>query len=302
MTPIPHLSTAARAANAGPAAATATPAMRRVTDAPTRMFHWLFALSFAGAYLTAESERWRALHVTLGYAFAGLMVFRLVYGLLGPRHARLSVLARKLGALRHWLGSLHPTQGWQALRSVNWRQGQLLGMALSIALMLLLVLPLTLSGHATYNDWGDAVGLAWATDALEESHEWLANALLAVVGAHLGLLALMSVLRRQNLALPMWRGTVPGPGPSPVKHNHGWLAALVALGFVAWLTWQWVDAPRGLLPLAPHSTSHTSHASHTSQASPPNKARHPTWGGTHGPDAAQPTRTTHTADLRAGSA
>lgn len=40
------------------------------------MFHWLFALSFVGAYLSAESEHWRLLHVTLGYSFAGLLVFR----------------------------------------------------------------------------------------------------------------------------------------------------------------------------------------------------------------------------------
>ena len=36
-----------------------------VWDAPVRLFHWLMVLSFAGAYLTAESERWRLIHVTL---------------------------------------------------------------------------------------------------------------------------------------------------------------------------------------------------------------------------------------------
>ena len=73
-----------------PANATAQPApakthTRRVTDAPTRMFHWLFALSFAGAYATADGEHWRLLHVTLGYTMAGLLAFRVLYGLLGPR-------------------------------------------------------------------------------------------------------------------------------------------------------------------------------------------------------------------------
>ena len=58
---------------------------RLVTDAPTRMFHWLFALSFVGAYLTADGERWRLLHVTLGYTMAGLLGFRLLYGIFGPR-------------------------------------------------------------------------------------------------------------------------------------------------------------------------------------------------------------------------
>ncbi|MDP2988857.1 cytochrome b/b6 domain-containing protein, partial [Hydrogenophaga sp.] len=60
---------------------------RLVIDAPTRMFHWLFALSFVGAYITADGERWRLLHVTLGYTLAGLLAFRVLYGLFGPRQA-----------------------------------------------------------------------------------------------------------------------------------------------------------------------------------------------------------------------
>ena len=36
-----------------------------------RVFHWLLVLSFAGAFVTAESERWRLVHVTLGYTVAG---------------------------------------------------------------------------------------------------------------------------------------------------------------------------------------------------------------------------------------
>ena len=61
-----------------------------VWDAPVRVFHWLMVLSFAGAYLTAENERWRLVHVTLGYTMAGLVAFRIVWGLVGTRHARFS--------------------------------------------------------------------------------------------------------------------------------------------------------------------------------------------------------------------
>ena len=59
-----------------------------IWDAPVRMFHWLAVLCFAGAYLTAESERWRLAHVTLGYTLAGLVAFRLVWGFMGTTHAR----------------------------------------------------------------------------------------------------------------------------------------------------------------------------------------------------------------------
>ena len=65
-----------------------------VWDLPVRIFHWLLALSFAGAFLTAESERWRLVHVTLGYTVAGLVVFRLLWGVLGSRHARFSSFVR----------------------------------------------------------------------------------------------------------------------------------------------------------------------------------------------------------------
>jgi cytochrome b len=219
-------------------AATVPAPSRRVTDAPTRMFHWLFALSFVGAYLSAESEHWRLLHVTLGYSFAGLLVFRLLYGVFGPRQVGLGLLWRKLGAAPAWLRSLRTGS------TVHWRQGQNLAMALAVVLMLALVLPLTLSGYATYNDWGDRLGGDW----LEETHEWFGNALLAVVLAHLGLIALLSVLRRQNQALPMLTGRVPGSGPSPVQHNRGWLAALLLLAVLAFGAWQWIDSPRGRVP------------------------------------------------------
>ena len=61
-----------------------------VWDAPTRLFHWLLALSFLGAYLTAESEQWRLVHITLGYTMAALVGFRLVWGMVGTRYARFS--------------------------------------------------------------------------------------------------------------------------------------------------------------------------------------------------------------------
>jgi Cytochrome b len=59
-----------------------------VWDLPTRVFHWSFALSFAGAYLTAESERYRDIHLALGYVFLGMLVFRLVWGLVGTAYVR----------------------------------------------------------------------------------------------------------------------------------------------------------------------------------------------------------------------
>src|SRR5512135_2268924 len=59
-----------------------------VWDIPTRVFHWLLVVSFAGAFLTAESERYRDIHVLSGYTLLGLIAFRLLWGFIGSRYAQ----------------------------------------------------------------------------------------------------------------------------------------------------------------------------------------------------------------------
>jgi cytochrome b len=228
-------------AQAAPAAATPG---RRVTDAPTRMFHWLFALSFLGAYVTADGESWRLLHVTLGYTMAGLLVFRVLYGLFGPRQAGLGLMWRKLAGAPAWLRSL--TQS-RSLAGINWRQGQNLLMALAVVALLLMVVPLTLSGYATYNNWGDFLGGDW----LEDVHEFFGEAFLFVVLAHLALIAGLSLLRRKNQALPMLTGRIAGKGPDLVQKNRVWLAALLLLAVLAFGAWEWQQSPSGLISTNP---------------------------------------------------
>lgn len=234
-TPHTHASTSA-VTNSGPG--------RRVTDAPTRMFHWLFALSFLGAYLTADGERWRLLHVTLGYTMIGLLAARVLYGLVGPRQAGLGLMWRKLANLPTWLRSLTSMRSAASLGDVNWRQGQNLLMALAVVSLLIMTVPLTLSGYATYNEWGDFLGGDW----IEEVHEFFGNAFLAVVLAHVGLIVALSVWRRKNQALPMLTGRTEGAGPDLVKHNHLWLAALVLMAVLAFWAWEWQQSPHGLIP------------------------------------------------------
>ena len=138
------------------------PATRRTVDAPTRVMHWLLALSFLGAYVTADGEAWRLLHVTLGYTMAGLLAFRIVWGIAGPRHTRLSALLRKLQGLPGWIKGLKAG-------TPNWRLAQSLLLTLSVVVLLALIAPLTLSGYGTYNEW--------AGDWLEDVHEFFGNAL-----------------------------------------------------------------------------------------------------------------------------
>lgn len=217
---------------------------RRVVDAPTRMLHALIAISFAGAYLTAEGERWRALHVSLGYLLGGVLLARIAYGLVGPRQARVVLWFRKLAAAPAWLRASAAALASGSWNTVGWRQGQNLLMAVLIALLPLLLVPLLLSGLAPHLEWVQG-GLA---DALSELHEALGEATLAVVLAHIGAVVALSLIRRQNQARPMLSGRVPGAGPDLARRNHGLLALLILAAAVGFLAWQVQSTPQGLWP------------------------------------------------------
>ncbi len=62
---------------------------RLVWDLPTRVFHWLLALDILALYLSAEGGtpkmEW---HFRFGYIALGLVTFRIIWGFVGPRHAR----------------------------------------------------------------------------------------------------------------------------------------------------------------------------------------------------------------------
>jgi cytochrome b len=201
----------------------------RVIDAPVRAFHGLFAVCFAGAWLSGDSEHWRLVHVTLGYTFGGLLIFRILWGLAGPRQAGLAMLWRKLKHRPGLSSLLDPARRRAALQWL---------LSATVAGMLLSTLPLTLSGLAVYQEWGGE----W----LEEVHEFFANGFLLLVGAHLALLVVLSGLRRQNLALPMLTGRRAEPGPDLVKRNYGLVALLMLGAVLAFWGWQAAQSPGGL--------------------------------------------------------
>ena len=58
----------------------------KVWDPLLRVFHWSLALFFIVSYASGDEES--MIHVWSGYAIVGLLVFRLIWGFVGPKHAR----------------------------------------------------------------------------------------------------------------------------------------------------------------------------------------------------------------------
>ncbi len=217
----------------------------RVWDAPVRVFHWLLVLSFAGAYLSAESERWRLPHVTLGYTLGGLVAFRLVWGLAGTRYARFANFVRGPQAVLAYLHSLRTKLPQHHL-------GHNPAGAVAIVLLLLASVALVASGWAIYND----VGGEW----LSELHELAANGMLLLVAVHIAGVLWASLLHHENLVRAMVTGQKYGAPADGIRRTWAALAVLLVLAVLGywWLQWQSVpDAITG--PVSTASAKYSSH-------------------------------------------
>jgi len=212
-------------------------AKRLVWDLPTRVFHWALAGSFLGAYLLAEQDGLRSLHVMFGYTVAGLIAFRLLWGFIGSTHSRFrDFVYSPMEAIRYLrdlaTGRARDFDGHNPAGS--WAIYGLLSVAAATAT----------SGWLHYNEIGG--------EALEELHEVLANAWLVLVAAHVAGVIVGSLAHRRNLVATMITGRraaaseVPGGEagvPGVREHDRtdtrprwalGSALAATVLGFWTW--------------------------------------------------------------------
>ncbi len=192
-----------------------------IWDIPTRVFHWLLAVSFAGAFLTAESERYRDIHVVLGYTLLGLIAFRLLWGFVGSRYAQFSSFLFKPGEIAAYAASLLKAK---PERYVGHNP------AGSVAIFSLLILGILagMSGVMLFKDTGG--------DALEELHEGVAFAMLTVVAVHVIGVLVSSLLHRENLVRSMITGFKSARPKEGIRRAHAWLGVIMLTAVVAfWL-------------------------------------------------------------------
>lgn len=189
-----------------------------VWDMPTRVFHWLQALSFGAAYLTAFSERMRNYHVALGYILLGLLVFRLLWGFVGTRYARFRsflfnpkevvvyLLTMIKGKPAHYLG--HNPAG-----------------SVSVWLLLALGLFICVTGVLALRDD--------ASDVVVDLHGLATNVMLGVIVLHLIGVLMSSILHRENLVRSMFTGYKSAESDESIQRSYGWLGALMIVAVVA---------------------------------------------------------------------
>jgi cytochrome b len=240
---------------------TSTSAGRRlIWDLPTRVFHWALAGSFLGAYLLAEEDGSRNLHVMFGCTVAGLLVFRLLWGFVGSTHARFRDFAYGPGAAAAYLrdlvrGRARDYDGHNPAGS--WAIYALLALAAATAL----------TGWLHYNEIGG--------EAFEEIHEVLANAWLIVVAVHVAGVVVASLAHRRNLVATMITGRRRGgsaveldaarsasaPGRESRATGSRWaLGSTLAVAVLGFWSWAVTTGGGSLLAGAEGAAGHEQHA------------------------------------------
>jgi cytochrome b len=189
-----------------------------VWDPLVRVAHWSLVVAFFIAYFTEDETL--ALHVWAGYAVGLIVVLRVIWGFVGPKHARFSdFLYAPWTALAYLVGLLR----FKSKRYVGHSPA---GGAMVFVLLIGLA-AIVWTGLETYAVEENAGPLAAAVVAparaqdqdsesdhdgrrgrsvWEEVHETLANVVLVLVILHIAGVVLASIVHKENLARAMVTG------------------------------------------------------------------------------------------------
>jgi cytochrome b len=212
-----------------------------VWDLPTRLFHWLLFPVLVGSWVTHElGLEWTGVHMWFGYTALTMVLFRIIWGFVGPAHARFSSFLAG------------PTRTRAYARA--WRQGP----------------PPKYSGHNPLGGWAIVAMLAcivvqavtgmfngdeimysgpwhWTVSedvagAIEEIHEINFSILLGLIALHVAAIVSYWLRWRTNLVTPMLTGRKPVGDADPAAAISGnrLRLAIVALGLAAAAVWLFV--------------------------------------------------------------
>jgi len=68
----------------------------------TRIIHWMMAISFTGAFITSFYENLLHNHVALGFIFLIIIIYRIIWGFIGPRYATFKTFKLSLPQLKYY--------------------------------------------------------------------------------------------------------------------------------------------------------------------------------------------------------
>lgn len=170
----------------------------KVWDLFVRVFHWSLVATFTVAFLSSEGRDLRLLHYWAGYAAAGLVALRLLWGIAGTHYARFAQFVRGPRALIDYVRDV-----------LTGREARYLGHnpvgGVMVLMLLCSLVGVTLTGHLMTTD------AFWGSEEMEDAHEFLANAMLVLVALHVAGVIFESIRHRESLVKAMITGRKRAP-------------------------------------------------------------------------------------------
>ncbi|WP_111979570.1 cytochrome b/b6 domain-containing protein [Algibacillus agarilyticus] len=209
----------------------------KIWDSATRIFHWALVINIVAAWYTIEN-RLIELHEIAGHCLIGLLVFRLIWAILGSRTSRFThFVVQPFAALRY----LNKSIRLQAHHQVGHNPA---GGWMVIVMMCVLGFQV-FSGLLSNDDLGfsgalsDHVSKA-LSDTFTQLHRYSFNALVTLIWLHLVAVFFYVLIKKDNLIKAMFTGkkTVE---QAPVKPLYfaptslALLCGLIAGAFSYWL-------------------------------------------------------------------
>ena len=200
----------------------------RVWDLPTRLFHWALVISITGSIVSINLDEVE-LHAQFGFVACTLVIFRVLWGLVGSDTARFVRFVRGPGAILAYLQGASHAPGHNPLG------------ALSVLALLAVVAAQVGTGIFISQDdlffdapWATWIGEA-GSRAMNERHEILESLLYILIALHLCAIIAYRVFKRQDLVTPMVTGRAEAPaGTDTPRLQPIWLA-LPILGLAVFL-------------------------------------------------------------------
>ena len=212
--------------------AASVPERRLVWDFPLRLFHWLFALAVAAGYTTAQlGFNWMQWHMRIGYAVIGLLIFRLIWGFVGPRHARFGSFIRSPAVVLVYARGLFDRVSG-ARQSVGHNP---LGAIMVIATLLIVAVQVCTGLFATDDIAWDGPYFPLVSRMLAEQltalHHTNSSIVVAAAALHVAAILYYTYFKGQRLVAAMITGSKPAeavPAEESIQDSQLLKAVIVA--------------------------------------------------------------------------
>ena len=175
--------------------------MIRVWDVLVRVAHGSLVIGICTAWFTRHGPG--RVHEWIGYAVLAVIIIRIVWGVTGSKFARFASFVRSPSVTLRY--------GKDVIAK---REARHIGHNPLGAWMIVALLTTTIAVCVT--GWLYTTDRFWGVTWMEQLHEWLSNALLALAALHIGGVVFSSIRHGENLMAAMLHVKKRAPGPDDV--------------------------------------------------------------------------------------